>query len=431
MEPLSSVSAALSPRLRIADVRRPSPAYQPDRRPLPDPAAPLDTSRPALVLDGGSRADLGLVRSLGRAGIPVHLLTWQRTSVTGESRYVRQTHAFLQFDADDEERVARLRAIARSLPARPVVLASGDRALRFLSRHRHAFEDVIDHDLAPMHVIDACLEKARFAKLATQLGLPVPRSWAPASIASAQVLADELTYPLFVKPLREEMSASAPPGPGAPGKGWQVTSATDLKDRCRWLEFYGVRRVLIQEYIPGPDSGLVSVHVYVEPSGRVAGTFSGEKLRVWPPDAGVGTHVVSRRNEALITLATRMLVQLRYTGFAILQFKRDARDGTMKLLEINCRYGTWTELPSQAGCNFPVVAYAAITGQHLPPLAQREDVVWLDLARDVAAFAACRRAQAGSWSTYLRSLTGARCWAFFATDDPMPFVWQLFRRGAL
>jgi predicted ATP-grasp superfamily ATP-dependent carboligase len=390
----------------------------------------LDTTRPVIVLDGGSRADLGLVRSLGMARIPVHLLTWQRSSVTGESRYVKQTHAFPQFGADDNERVARMRAIARSLPARPVVLASGDRALRFLSRCRGMFEDVIDHDLAPPRVIDSCLDKARFARLAEPLAFPVPASWSPSSMSGALALCDTLTYPLFVKPLRTERATATGQGAGVPGKGWQVRSPAALMERCRLLETSGVRRVIIQEYVPGPDSGLVSVHVYVEPSGRVAGTFTGKKLRCCPPDAGIGTHVVSERDDALVATSIRILAQLAYTGFAILQYKQDARDGTMKLLEINCRYGTWTELPSRSGCNFPAAAYAAITRQRVPVLDQRDGMAWLDLARDFEAFASYRRNGSWGWRGYLRSLTGVRCWAFFAPDDPAPFFWQLWRRAA-
>jgi predicted ATP-grasp superfamily ATP-dependent carboligase len=396
----------------------------------PAPQAHLDISRPVLVIDGGSRADLGLVRSLGFAGIRVHLLTTGRASVTAQSRYVTQTHAFPHSSAPDAERVARIRAVAKSLSARPVLLASGDRTLRFLSRCRDQIADVVDHDLPDDRTVANCLDKSRFARVAARLALPVPKTWIPRNLATMQALAPRLEYPVFVKPAHGEAAANLPPQVRRAGKGWQVKSAAELIASYRLFARHGMTEIVVQEYIHGPDSELASVHVYVDPRGRVVGSFTGMKARAWPPDAGVGTAVTSRRNEQLISAATQIVGKMRYTGFAILQFKRDARKNEFRLIEINCRYGTWTELPSRCGCNFPVAAYAAITGQRVPVLSQQDGASWLDFSRDFAALIAYRRTGAWTWARYFRSLASVRCWAFFAIDDPAPFLWQLFKRQA-
>jgi predicted ATP-grasp superfamily ATP-dependent carboligase len=306
------------------------PASAPRARPA-QLEPPLDTSRPVLIIDGGTRADLGLVRSLGLGGIPVHLLTSGRATVTTQSRYVTQTHAFPHPGASDAERLARIRAVAKSLRSRPVVLPSGDGALRFLSRHRADFADIVDHDLPDPRMVANSLDNARFAERAERLSLRVPTTWIPRD----------------------------------------------------------------QQHIAGAHSEVVSVHVYVEPSGRILGSFTSVEAGTRPADAPIGSAVISRRNEELAALAVDIVGNLEYSGFAILQFKRDSAQDAFRLVEINCRYGAWTELPSRCGCNFPVAAYATITGQLAPVLVQRE---------------------------------GVRCWSFFALDDPAPFVWQLFRR---
>src|SRR5260370_42146478 len=113
-------------------------------------------------------------------------------------------------------------------------------------------------------------------------------------------------------------------------------------------------------------------------------------------------------------LGLSVLRRLGYRGSAIVQFKRDARTGAMKMLEVNGRYSTWTELPSRSGCNFPVAAYASITGQRLPHLHQQDGRAWLDFHRDRRAFATYRRGGEWSWRGYLHTLSQARCWAFFA-----------------
>jgi predicted ATP-grasp superfamily ATP-dependent carboligase len=397
----------------------------------PAPLSPaLDTSRPVLIFDGGSRADLGLVRSLGFAGIRVHLLTSGPASVTAQSRYVTQTHAFPHSSASDAERVARIRAVAKSLSARPVLLASGDRTVRFLSRCRDQFADVVDHDLPDERTVNNCLDKSRFARVAARLSLPVPQTWIPRNLAAMQTLAPRLEYPVFVKPIHGDAAASLPHEIRRTGKGWQVKSAAELLASYRLFAQHGMTKLVIQEYVPGPDSELASVHMYVDASGRMVGSFTGMKARAWPPDAGVATAVTSRRNERLVTAAADIMRKMRYSGFAILQFKRDPRHDEYRLIEINCRYGTWTELPSRCGCNFPVAAYAAITKQPIPPIVQREGASWLDFSRDFSALTSYRRTGAWTWATYLRSLSSVRCWAFFALDDPAPFFWQLLRRQA-
>src|SRR2546430_16376714 len=100
----------------------------------------LDTSRAVILLDGGSRLDLGIVRSLGLAGVPVHLLCADSRSITTTSRYVTAVHHFPPRDAPAEVCLARLRATARALSPRPVILPTGDRALQFLSAVRDGFE---------------------------------------------------------------------------------------------------------------------------------------------------------------------------------------------------------------------------------------------------------------------------------------------------
>jgi len=308
-----------------------APRAQGEAARLAPSASQLDTTRPVLIIDGGSSADLGLVRSLGFAKIPVHLLTSGRASVTTQSRYVTQTHAFPHSGASDEECVARIRAVAKSLRLRPVILASGDWALQLLSRCRADVADVVDHDLHDAQTISNFSDKAQFARIAERLSRLALKGWTPSD----------------------------------------------------------------REFVAGSDGEVVSVHVYVEPSGRILGSFTASEAKVSPPDAGVGTAVTSRRNEQLAALAVAIVNKLEYSGFAILQFQVDAHTDAFQLIEVNCRYGAWTELPSRCGCNFPVAAYATITEQPAPVLAQRE---------------------------------GVRCWAFFALEDPAPFFWQMLQR---
>lgn len=388
----------------------------------------LDISRPAIIIEDRDRCDLGVIRSLGFYGIPVHLLVPHARSIAGSSRYVTATHQIPPNDAPDSKRLRRIVEIADRLPDRPVALATGDRWLEFFSRHREELTQVLDLDLADHDTIQNCVEKDRFSHIAANLGLPIPWSFAPSRIEEIQHCAETFPYPVFVKPARHEDWSDLPAGVVKHLKGQRIDSAAELKSLYARLVQHGAMRTVIQRFVQGADSGHVSVHAYVDPSGRLVGAFSGKKLRVWPPHRGIGSHAVSTRLPEVIQTATDIIAKLDYRGFALLQFKRDSQRDVYELLEINCRHSTWAELPSRCNANFPVVAYAVMTGQEPPEIRQREGIAWLDFERDIAALGEYRRSGDWTWTEYLRSLRSVRCWAFFAWDDPTPFFRMLLHR---
>lgn len=352
-----------------------------------------------------------------------------RRSAVLRSRFISVVHRWPPLDAGDEVLVERLRELATSLSLRPVVLVTGDRALRFLSRTRAAWDDVIDHDLAAPDVVEACVDKATFAGVAERLGLPVPETLVPADCADMAGRSRDLKYPLFVKPVAREAWSRLPAGTVQAIRGQRVETANELLALCARLERHGPLQIVVQTFVPGADHEHLSVHAYVDSEGCLRGAFTGSKLRVHPPSAGLGAFVSSRRNPAAIEVAEDVLAKLGYTGFAILNFKRDTHSGEFRLLEINCRHSTWVELPSRCGCNFPVTAYAVITGQQPPPLRQVEGPSWLDFSRDLQSLRTYRRTAEWTVRSYLRSLATVRCCAFLALDDPGPFFHEIVHGG--
>lgn len=396
---------------------------------------PLDRSRPAFVLEGGGRGDLGVVRSLGDARIPVTLLVQRDHSVVARSRHVTRRIRMPDADASDAARLEALHRAAASERRRPVLFVAGDRSLRFVSQHRASIEEVVDLDLAPTAVVDACLQKDRFATMAAAAGLAVP---ATLTVTTAAELADRvgaLVFPVFVKAAHRIHWGGLPRGVIPEPKGFRVDAPAALVRLFEALEASGVpgavANTLVQEYVPGPDDAHYDVHAYRDPQHGVTQAFVGRKLRIYPPHAGLGAYVISQWEPDLAELAAGMLDALGYRGIANMNFKRDERTGAFKLLEINGRYSMWTELPMRAGCNMPLAGYAGMTGQRVPTVRQRDGVAWWDLRRDLTAMRTYRREGSWPWRDYLRSLAAVRCGAFFALDDPGPFVEQvLYRSGS-
>lgn len=388
----------------------------------------MNPKRSVLVIDGGSRGDIGVIRSLGMGNVPVHLLATDPSSPSAASKYVTRVHPFPGLHASDDACLDAIQAAAISIGSRPVMLSTGDRSLALMSRRREQLSEWVDMDLAPATVINTCLDKSCFAPVARRLNLPVPQTYVPSTLAEAYTLVDELSYPVFVKPIDRADWEKLPAGTVSSSKGQRFDSAEPLRQLMTTLGAHGYIRCVIQNFVEGGDDEHMSVHAYVLPDGTIAGTFTGAKVRIYPPGAGVGALVTSKRMPEPEKLARQILSALGYTGFAILQFKRDVLRKRFELLEINCRYSTWTELPSRAGCNFPLAAYAAITGEPMPRLEQREGVAWLDFERDREGMSTYRASGEWTWWSYLKSLRPVRSWAYFSWSDPGPFLRKVRRR---
>ena len=186
---------------------------------------------PVMVMGEHTAGDVGLVRSLGIAGVPVHLLTPYVRGSTAASRYVHRIHAFPGPEAPVAERMAALRRIATAIGGRPPVMMAGDGPLALISENREQLGDVLTHDLPPREVVDVCFFKDQFAVHAQRLGLPTPETFVPANAGDVEARAATLSYPVFVKPFTKRAGAACRP---ASSRRRRVSGSTARKTSSRY-----------------------------------------------------------------------------------------------------------------------------------------------------------------------------------------------------
>src|SRR6476659_3698354 len=125
---------------------------------------------------------------------------------------------------------------------------------------------------------------------------------------------------------------------------------------------------MVQERIPGGDDELYTLGSYLRADGEALGLFSGRKLRQTPP--GVGTCRVGEAVwvEEVVQQGLTLLHALGFHGLSQVEFKRDPRDGSFRLMEINPRLWQWHGLASACGVDLPRIAYEDLVGERsLPP----------------------------------------------------------------
>ena len=393
----------------------------------------------AVVLSclGGSQGDLGVVRALGREGVRVVLVD-EGPGAAAWSRYVAERYRVPGFGHDGAvlevlERVAAPHcgtsaenAAPFHHPHKPVLIPTADPDLDFVTRHRDRLERHFALVSPRAELVRACLDKARFAAWAADHHLPVPRTWRPQGLQAVQAIDQEATFPLILKPVYPPSWTREPVCTMVGGlKALTVGDACALEQAYRRIAAVDPALV-VQDFIPGRDDRLYSLHAYLDAQSRPLAWFAGRKLRTYPVDAGIGCLVESVHEPALVDEGLAALQRVGWTGFALMQFKHDPRDGRFKLLEINPRTSSWNLLAAACGVNLPWIACRDAMG--LPPLApprQRNGLRYLYLENDWRAFLDYRRrGELSTWG-WLASMRRVRVCQLLALDDPGPFLHDL------
>ena len=178
---------------------------------------------------------------------------------------------------------------------------------------------------------------------------------------------------------------------------------------------------VVQELIPGPDTNHYKACCYVSKRGEVVRAFALRKLRQQPPGFGFGSLVESVYEPAVLSLGKRFLESIDYRGVGSAEFKRDERDGALKLIELNPRYWQQNALAERCNVNFPLAQYQDLTGEIAAQTAAYEQhVKWVNVTADLDSFRLYRRRGELDFRTWLRSLGGPKVYSNFAADDPIP-----------
>jgi predicted ATP-grasp superfamily ATP-dependent carboligase len=215
-------------------------------------------------------------------------------------------------------------------------------------------------------VADAA-DKSRVLALAQSLGVPIPRTVVCASVEEARARASEIGFPVVIKATRSRVWT---------GTKWLSTTvryAPDAETLTAHLEAIPpqVYPILLQERIEGPGVG---VFICCDEQGLIA-TFAHRRIREKPPSGGVSVLCESTKADPVaVEHAHKLLRALDWRGVAMVEFKRDMRDGTLRLMEINGRFWGSLQLAIDAGVDFPSLLIEMSQGRRSPPPKYEEGV---------------------------------------------------------
>ena len=371
-------------------------------------------ARPAIVVGGEVNA-ISVVRSLARVGVPVTVLGPALAhSGLRHSRRVAEYVRFTDKEAIQDDWLAWLERERSGA----VLLPCDDDALELIGRNR---AQLVDLGYTPFEADDdvllAMLDKGRTFELAQAAGIPAPLTIPLEGPDDLDRAVSELTFPLALKPLHAHRF-----GRHRSVKLIRVESEEELRREHEPLRALGLE-MAATEVVVGASDECRSYFSYVDESGAPLFHFTKRKLRQQPSRFGLGCFQVSEWDAEVAELGLRFFQGVGLRGLACVEFKRDVRDGQLKLIECNHRFSDANELVRAAGLDLAVLTYNLLVGRPPPALGRGRDgiALWFPVEDARALLEYRRRGELGI-REWLRSLARPLRFPFFRLDDPAPTI---------
>ncbi|MEU7431112.1 ATP-grasp domain-containing protein [Streptomyces sioyaensis] len=328
----------------------------------------FDTEVPVLLLrlDLGpfARDTLGVVRSLGEAGIEVHAVAASARGPVGRSRYLHRMYARpneLAAPMALTPLLDLLRDLSEGIGRPTVLLPVDDRGAIAAARLAGRLLGRYLLPAQPAGLPERLADRAQLALVCRELGLPHPATVVPAGARQAADAATELGLPLVAKWSRPWL---LPPSAGLPG-----TTLVHTPDDARRLYDQTERAcsaLLLQRLLPGGRGTDWFFHGCFTGDGGclIGGPGRAGRGRPWAGPAAAGRRLP---NPQIERAALRLAGHLGYRGLLDLDFRRDAH-GRYHLLGVSARPGDRFRLFTDPSSGLDAVRalHLDLTGRTVP-----------------------------------------------------------------
>lgn len=293
-----------------------------------------------LVTDGTYGNVLDIVRSLGKKKIDVSVIADSPKAISFYSKYCKRKITFPEeIIVRKTEYINFLINILRE-DCFDLLIPVANISTLLISENKNEIEKYTKVILENDEKIKSAMDKKFVYDLARKLNIPVPKTVFPLDIDNIKLYARKIGYPLVIKSRFEACY------------GHRVKYAYNEYDLLKkYKKIYKKEKYfpMLQEYINGKGYGFFAIY----DSGVCKGIFMHKRIRELPPSGGVSTCAEAFYDEKLYDYGRKLLDSLRWHGVAMVEFKKDVKDGKYKVLEINPRFWGSLGLAISAGVDFP------------------------------------------------------------------------------
>lgn len=343
-----------------------------------------------LVLDGHSSAALSVTRSAGRAGHWVAVGANPGLFAAAKlSRFCRAELSYPISTSVPEVFVDSVLEFARSQSIDLIVPVT-DWTLGPLSAQRTRFNGTCRVAMPSDPALISASDKYRTIELAQSIGISVPKTTLVRAL-------DDLApcqsgpFPLVVK---DRFSVRWIDGKAVFGSVTYAYSPDELRSKVA-DRVKTAGDVLVQEFVFGVGVGF---SCFVS-GGKAFVPFQWERVREVDPRGSASSARKSvPLDSSLVSRSARLITEIGFEGIAMVEYKQ-AKDGTLILMEINGRPWGSIGLPFACGIDYPRHLIDWWMHGTLPPAsyAYRENVICRRLVGELTHLSNIRAGRPANW----------------------------------
>jgi len=368
---------------------------------------------PTPLLHGG----LGIVRSLGRLGIPVHWIHSDLGAPPASSRMIKKRFVW-EGSLAGSEAAKHLTEIGQEIGSGSILIPTDDAGSVLVNTHADDLKGTFRFPAQPAGLSRDLASKKSTYYLAKERGVPVPTTLFLADREDVEGFIAEVGLPLVLKIVDADALQRV-----------DLPSVTIIHTELELFELYdgmGAEErasLMLQEYIPGGPESVWMFNGYFDCRSDCLFGATGKKVRQYPPYTGATTLGVCLGNSIVNGITRDFMSAIGYQGILDIGYRYDSRDQRYKLLDVNPRVGaTFRLFVGESGMDVARALYLDLMGQPVPaaevPDGRRWVVESLDLYSSWQYF---RHGRLG-FMEWIRSFQGVKEGAWAAGDDVRPLV---------
>jgi len=318
-----------------------------------------DSSTPVILLGGRENA-LAVMRNLARLGVDV-FASGRPGCRSMDSKHCKQAFSVPEDVSAADFWLDLLLGGENEKLSNSIIFACCDESLDFLLKHRDALaKSYILEEFIPEQRRTMLDKQATLAR-AAEVGVSTPAHWEVASDADVEKIRDQVRLPVMVKPL-DSLAFVHEFG----AKLFIVEDSFDeVIEKVRLARSRG-QDVMVVEMIEGPDDLLSSYYTYRTAAGIRLYDYTKSVIRRWPVNRGGACFHQSEWLPETAEIGRKLFDGIDWQGIGNVEFKRDTRDGKLKIIEVNARFTAAHRLITEAGAPIDAIIYCHLTGQPGP-----------------------------------------------------------------
>jgi predicted ATP-grasp superfamily ATP-dependent carboligase len=294
-----------------------------------------------LVTNAEYKHSLAAVRSLGKRGIDVITISQFKHALGFYSRFSKRYY-HSPSPNNEKKFIKFLKKVCKKEKIDVILPIGFDSNLTIASN----IEELTQYKIpitSKENIITAS-DKWNIFEFAKKVSVDTPSSVKVNNPSDAKDLG--LKFPVVVK--------------GAEGSGFTSYCSrkddlvSDVKKIRRIYEKMGTqdRNIIVQEFIKGDGYGYFALFN----NGKERAYFLHKRIREFPPTGGSSAKAISVKDRRLRESGKNLLTKLKWHGVAMVEFKKDKKDGKFKLIEINPKFWGSLALAIKCGVDFPYLA---------------------------------------------------------------------------